>query len=132
MVKHVLFICSQNRLRSPTAEQIFATRSDIEVDSAGTNHDAIDPITPELLRWADLTIVMEPTHREKLQKRFRASLNGKRVICLGIRDDYAFMDPALIQLLNTKVPALLGSPPTQTRPIEHQAKFANPRRRWLA
>ena len=100
-------------------EADFATRSDIEVDSAGTHHDAIHPLTPELLQWADLIFVIEATHREKLQRRFRASLNGMRVIHLGISDDYAFMDPALISLLEIKVSPFLGSSPTPLRPIEH-------------
>jgi hypothetical protein len=49
---HVLFVCSQNRLRSPTAEQVFARRPDWEVDSAGTNHDAEQPLGAELVDWA--------------------------------------------------------------------------------
>ena len=55
----VLFVCSQNRLRSPTAEQIFADHPAIEVTSAGTNADADNPLTAELVRWADLIFVME-------------------------------------------------------------------------
>lgn len=102
-MKSVLFICSQNRLRSPTAEQIFSVYRDLSVSSAGLNHDAINPVTPELVRWADLIFVMERAHRSKLQKRFRSALNGKRVICLEIPDDYEYMDPALVQLLETKV-----------------------------
>ncbi|TGP13144.1 protein tyrosine phosphatase, partial [Mesorhizobium sp. M1D.F.Ca.ET.234.01.1.1] len=51
-MKNVLFVCSQNRLRSPTAEQVFSKRRDIEVESAGTNHDADNPLTHELVTWA--------------------------------------------------------------------------------
>jgi predicted protein tyrosine phosphatase len=107
----VLFVCSQNRLRSPTAEQVFSCREDLEVDSAGTNHDADNPLTTELLAWADVIFVMEKAHRNKLQRRFRAALGGKRVICLDIPDDYDFMQPELVHLLETKVsrhlPAML-------------------------
>jgi predicted protein tyrosine phosphatase len=102
-MKNILFICSQNKLRSPTAEQIFSTRDDIEVDSAGTNADAENPLTPELIRWADLIVVMEKTHRNKVQKNYRSSLGGKRLICLDIPDDYEFMDPALISLLKARM-----------------------------
>jgi len=35
-MKHVLFICSQNKLRSPTAEQIFKNNIGIVTLSAGT------------------------------------------------------------------------------------------------
>ena len=34
-MKRALFICSRNRLRSPTAEQVFASWQDVETDSAG-------------------------------------------------------------------------------------------------
>jgi predicted protein tyrosine phosphatase len=47
----VLFVCSQNRLRSPTAEQVFAGREGIEVASAGLNHGAEETLTPEALAW---------------------------------------------------------------------------------
>jgi predicted protein tyrosine phosphatase len=114
-MKHILFICSQNRLRSPTAEQVFASYPGIECASAGLNHDAESPVTPELLQWADLIFVMEKAHQSKLRKRFGASLNGQRIICLNIPDEFAFMDPRLVRLLQARVPPLLpagaaGSP----------------------
>ncbi|KQN10264.1 hypothetical protein ASE85_02225 [Sphingobium sp. Leaf26] len=102
-MKNVLFVCSQNRLRSPTAEQIFSGRSDLEVSSAGTNNDAENPLTSELIKWADVIVVMEKMHRTKVQKRFRSSLNGKRMICLDIPDDFVFMDPALVALLEERL-----------------------------
>ena len=98
----VLFVCSQNRLRSATAEQVFATRNDIEVASAGTNADADTPLTAELVEWADIIFVMEKAHRTKLNRKFRASLNGKRIICLDIPDDYEFMDPVLVRMLESR------------------------------
>ncbi len=101
---NVLFICSQNRLRSPTAEQVFATSAGIEVASAGLNNDAENPVTPELLRWSQVIFVMEKAHRSKLAKKFKSSLSGKRVICLDIPDEYEFMDPDLVRLLKAKVP----------------------------
>ena len=102
-MKTVLFVCSQNRLRSPTAEQVFSLRDDLDVASAGTNHDAETPLSSELVRWADLIFVMEKAHRTKVQRRFRTVLKGKRVICLDIPDDYAFMDPALVEILEARV-----------------------------
>ena len=62
-MKHVLFICSQNRLRSPTAEQVFSGYLGLECASAGLNHDAENPVTPELLEWAEIIFVMEKAHR---------------------------------------------------------------------
>jgi len=103
-VKHVLFVCSQNRLRSPTAEQVFSSLDTIEVASAGLNQDAEIPLGNELVEWADVIFVMENAHRNKLRKKFKAQLKDKQVVCLDIPDDYDYMDPELIHLLKTKVP----------------------------
>ena len=104
MTRNVLFLCSRNRLRSPTAEHVFADLAGIETASAGLDHDADTPLSPELLRWADVIFVMERKHRAKLSTRFRAHIGGKRIVCLDIPDVYAYMDPALVALLQAKVP----------------------------
>jgi predicted protein tyrosine phosphatase len=101
-VKRVLFICTQNRLRSPTAERLFAGRPGFEVASAGVAAAAATPVSAELLEWADLIFVMEGAHRSRISRRFRASLKGKRLICLDIPDMFDYMDPALVRLLEAK------------------------------
>lgn len=106
-MKRVLFVCSQNRLRSPTAERVFASRAGIEVASAGLNDDAQNVLTAEMLLWADVIFVMERSQRNKLTKKFRSALDGKRVVCLDIPDEYDLMDPALVALLEAKVPRYL-------------------------
>ena len=108
-MKRVLFICSQNRLRSPTAEQVFSSHPGLEVVSAGLNHDAENPLTSELLEWAEIIFVMEKAHRNKLSSKFRPYLNDKKIVCLDIPDEYEFMDPLLIRLLRAKVPRHLPS-----------------------
>jgi predicted protein tyrosine phosphatase len=107
MTLNVLFICSQNRLRSPTAEQVFADWPGIETQSAGLGNDADIPVTPELLAWSDLIFVMEKVHRSKLSNRFGRHVKDKRIVCLDIPDDYDFMEPALVQLLTRKVTPFL-------------------------
>lgn len=99
----VLFVCSRNRWRSPTAEQVFAGHPGIECLSAGLSHDADTPLTPELVQWADIIFVMEREHKARLSSRFKPHLAGKRVVCLDIPDRYTFMDPALVTLLQVKV-----------------------------
>ena len=106
-MKNVLFICSQNRLRSPTAEQIYSSHPAIEVLSAGTNNDAENPLTAEILEWADFIFVMEKHHRNRIQKKFRSNLDGKRLIVLDIPDEYEFMDEGLIRLLKAKLSRFL-------------------------
>jgi len=105
-MRRVLFICSQNRLRSPTAECVFSGRPDLQVISAGLNLDAARPITADLVEWADTIFVMEKAHRNRLLKRFRSQIKS-RVICLDIPDEYEFMDPGLVRLLTVKVSRFL-------------------------
>ena len=102
-MKRVLFVCSQNKLRSPTAEQMFSGRPGFEVASAGTDAQADTPVDADSIEWADVIFVMERTHRARLLKNFKVQLKNKRVVCLDIPDDYEFMDPALIRILETKV-----------------------------
>ncbi len=100
--KNVLFLCSANRLRSPTAEHVFADWPNIETDSAGLDASASVVVSPEQLKWADIIFIMENRHRNRLSKKHRKHLNGQRVITLGIPDDYEYMDPILVNLLETK------------------------------
>ena len=106
-MKNILFICSRNRLRSPTAEQLFSEYAGVECSSAGLSNDAENPVTPDLVEWADLIFVMEKVHRKKLSEKFRQYLKKARVICLDIPDNYAFMEPALVALLKDKVTRFL-------------------------
>jgi len=86
---------------------VFADWPGLETASAGLNQDAEEVLTTELVEWADVIFVMEKAHRSKLQRRFKANLKRARVICLGIPDDYEFMDPDLIRLLKARVPQFL-------------------------
>ncbi len=107
-MKRLLFICSQNRLRSPTAEKIFSQWPGVEALSAGLNSDAITPLRAGMIEWAHVIVVMEAVHKSKLSKKFRAYLAGKRIVVLGIPDEYDYMQPELVQLLKTKVPMHVG------------------------
>ena len=99
----VLFICEANRLRSPTAEAIFSTYPGVEAKSAGIGKEATVPVSAELLEWADLIFVMEKRHRNIIHSRFKEIYLRKRIICLYIPDEFEFMDPDLISLLEEKV-----------------------------
>lgn len=101
-MKNVLFICSRNKLRSPTAEAVFAALPGIETDSAGLAEDANCPLATDQLDWADIVCVMEKRHRTLLARRFSRHLLGKKVVCLDIPDNYDFMQPELIQLLEKR------------------------------
>jgi predicted protein tyrosine phosphatase len=96
-------VCSQNRLRSPTAEAIFSNYMGLEVLSAGTASDAVTPVSADLIEWAETIFAMENYHRNKLRERFGKLLETKRLMVLRIPDDYKYMDPELVEILKSKV-----------------------------
>lgn len=99
----ILFVCSRNRRRSLTAEAIFKDSLEWEVRSAGTEAAARIKVTAGHIGWADLIVVMEKRHKERLRQKFSDALADKRCVCLFIPDDYEFMDPALIEILRDKM-----------------------------
>ncbi|HEX8655095.1 MAG TPA: phosphotyrosine protein phosphatase [Allosphingosinicella sp.] len=101
--RRLLFVCSQNRLRSPTAEALCQGIEGIEAISAGTNNDAEQPLTGDLIEWADVVIAMEREHRNRINRKFRAQLKGKPIIVLGIPDEYDYMQAELVALLKVRL-----------------------------
>jgi predicted protein tyrosine phosphatase len=101
--KKVLFVCTANKLRSPTAEDVFRDYPGIEAKSAGTDANAPTPLTNELVAEADLIIVMENHHRERIRKKFKQRPPDSRIVTLNIPDEYERGDPELIALLKDKV-----------------------------
>jgi predicted protein tyrosine phosphatase len=99
----LLFICSQNRIRSLTAEEIFKGWPGYEVRSAGTQDAARVRVTVGHVGWADIIFAMEKDHLNKLRMRFPEAMEGKRVVTLHIPDEYTFMQPELVDELRTKV-----------------------------
>ncbi len=100
---NLLFVCSENRLRSPTGEEVFSKYNGINAIGAGTNKDAATNVSGDLIEWADIIFVMEKSHRNKLNKKFKELLRNKRLICLNIPDEYDRMDPVLVQLMEIRV-----------------------------
>lgn len=102
-MQRLLFICSRNRLRSPTAERVFMAYPGVEAASAGLAPDAEEQLTSEHLDEADLIFVMERVHQVRLKRRFASHLKGKKIVCLDIPDDYGYMQPELVALLEARV-----------------------------
>lgn len=100
---HLLFVCSRNRWRSPTAEALFKNHPRYEARSAGTENGARVKITAGHLGWADLIFCMEKKHAERLHERFPQELTGKPLVTLRIPDDYGFMAPELVGLLRAEL-----------------------------
>ena len=103
-MKKLLFVCSENRLRSLTAEAVFSGHERLEAIGAGTNSDAVTSLSGDLIKWADVILVMEKSHKNKITKRFKNLLKGKRLVVLDIPDNYEYMDEELIRILKSRVP----------------------------
>ena len=99
----LLFVCSRNRWRSPTAEKLFDGVDGIQARSAGTEPSARIRVTAGHLGWADVIFVMEKKHQRRLSEKFAEELANKPVICLHISDDYQFMQPELVASLQAAV-----------------------------
>ncbi|GBL06351.1 low molecular weight protein tyrosine phosphatase family protein [Glaciecola sp. KUL10] len=100
----LLFVCSENRLRSPTAEEVFSAYENVEAIGCGTNSDAETALSGDLVEWADVILVMEKSHKNKVAKKYKDLLKGKKLACLEIPDHYERMQPELIRILENKVP----------------------------
>ena len=102
-VKKLLFVCSENKLRSATAEAVFSEYEGVEAIGAGTNKDAVTPVSGDLIEWADVVLVMETMHRDKISAKYKKLLKDKQMVVLDIPDNYQCMQPELIRLLEAKV-----------------------------
>ncbi|MFH0130678.1 2'-5' RNA ligase family protein [Variovorax sp. VaC1] len=107
-MRNVLFICSRNQWRSPTAEQLWRRHPLISARSAGTSPNARHRVSIDDIEWADLILVMEEKHKSRLVAEFKRTLEHKPIHVLDIPDEYKYMDPALIEELERSVPSILG------------------------
>lgn len=117
---NVLFVCSRNRLRSPTAEAVFHGVGGLSCASAGTASDAEEVLTRDHLSWADVVVAMEARHRKIIGSKFGRETRGAKILTLGIPDNFEFMDPELVELLWARAAPLLGV----ERPAPEPAKRA--------
>jgi predicted protein tyrosine phosphatase len=106
----LLFVCSQNKWRSLTAQKIYEGFPLYQVRSAGTDKGARVRITGGHIGWADWIFVMEKKHLQLLASKYSDELKDKRVICLNIADDFEFMDRELIELLKSKLSEYVQTP----------------------
>jgi predicted protein tyrosine phosphatase len=104
---NLLFVCSRNQWRSPTAETIYKNHQGMSVRSAGTEPSARIKLTSKIIAWADLIFVMEKKHKDRILEKFKAELDHHPIIILEIPDEYKFMDVELVEDIKTKVDAYL-------------------------
>ncbi len=104
---NLLFVCSRNEWRSPTAESIFRKHQYLNVKSAGTLPAARVKINQKHLDWADIIFVMEKKHRQIIEQNFDGTFDRQKIIVLSIPDEYQYMDEELVKELQNKVSAYI-------------------------
>ena len=96
---NILFVCSQNKRRSLTAEKLFDGVNGHKVRSAGTENNSRVKVTPGMIGWADVVFCFEKKHLSRLKEKYSEELNGKKTVVLNILDDYKYMDDELQEIL---------------------------------
>ena len=86
---------------------MFSRAPGVATRSAGTAHNARHRITLADIRWADMILVMEDKHAQRLRADFRQEVAYKALHVLDIPDDYQFMEDELIDLLRAKCEPLI-------------------------
>jgi len=97
-----LFICHYNRKRSATAERVFGKDPSLEVLSAGTSDEALVRVNQRMLEWADIVFVMDAEQVQALDTMFPRDPTLAKVVCLNIADNYHFLDPELVTILQER------------------------------
>jgi len=88
----ILFVCSKNQWRSPTAEAIWRKNPHFQVRSAGTSDKARRRVQAGDIAWADVIFVMESKHKAQLIRKFGHDARAAEIVVLDIPDLYPFMD----------------------------------------
>lgn len=106
-MKRVLFVCTANLQRSPTAEDSFQGWKGIwEARSAGILPDpGCNQLSQEVVDWADVIVVMEPVHRQYIQANYQ--LATSKIHVLHIPDVFFRGDTKLKEKLLQQVPPIL-------------------------
>ena len=105
---NILFVCSQNKWRSPTAEQIYKKHPVVNVRSAGTSNSARHKITAKDIQWADTIFVMEEKHKSRIKSEYTRLLNYKQIQVLDIPDEYQYMDDELMVMIKQSVDSYIA------------------------
>ena len=105
MKTKLLFVCTANLNRSPTAEDLFKNAKNFEAKSAGIHLLSENPIKPELIQWADIIVVMDEkqdNHKTILLQMF-PEVKTKPIIDLEIPDIYEKNNTELKELIKKRM-----------------------------
>jgi predicted protein tyrosine phosphatase len=109
--ERILFVCTANVDRSPTAEALYMGDPRYEVVSAGTAPFARVALTEQMLLWADRVFVMCERldgHASRIRKAFPDV--ERPIVDLDVEDRFFRDDPRLVALLLRRLEPHLGVP----------------------
>ena len=101
-MKNLLFICSGNIDRSPCAESLFKNSEKYLAKSAGVGPLTENPVTKEMIDWADIIFVMEDEHKRLLFEQI-PNAREKEIRCLDISNEFLRYDSELEKVLREKL-----------------------------
>lgn len=111
MAERILFVCTANLDRSPTAEDLYRDDPRYDVRSAGTALFAATPLTRDLMLWADRVFVMnEKTDRHYTMIKVRFPEVSRPIVDLDVEDRWRRGHPELIRVILKKLEPHLGKP----------------------
>jgi len=116
----VLFVCTQNKVRSLTAEHLYRERPDLDVRSCGTAAFAKNQLTEEVMKWADMVFIFDELQAEAIDKKFGKDAFGKEIISLGLADVYQYKSESLVLKLTAKIEPYLGRPNAKSAVIKRR------------
>lgn len=100
--KRVVFVCSMGILRSATGARLYGKKYNTR--TAGTWHDALVPLTPILMAWADELVFVNNSNyqmvMDAIEEDEMKAYIAKKSLVLDIPDKYPHMHPKLIQAFN--------------------------------
>jgi predicted protein tyrosine phosphatase len=102
-MKNLLFVCTMNRDRSCTAEDIFVDLKGYKTRSRGTHSEAVKVISGEDLVWSDMVFCMEDHHAKYVREKFPVFASQKNIMVLNIDDVYRRGEDELETLLKVRV-----------------------------
>jgi len=100
----ILFVCSQGRIRSRTAE-VLSLIGGIEARCAGTDESALACLSNSLLYEAGHVFCMEPRHKRIIEGMVAAErlVTEDKISVLGIEDVYSPFEASLVDILTSSI-----------------------------
>lgn len=105
-IPNILVVCGRNKRRSKTAEAIFRREYNLNVQSAGLSPKSPSQISETKINRVDAILVMEDKHKSRITSQFR-DLELPPIYVLHIEDEYEYMQPELVEILEERIPSIL-------------------------